>query len=87
MIFDPDLYTMRALVQQELVKGIRRFVVDLSGVPFIDSSGMGELISIYTSITRLQGSIVLAGPVPRVRALLERIRLTRIFTIVDQETV
>lgn len=84
MVFDPDLYMMRDIVHRELAKGIRRFVVDLSGVPSVDSSGLGELISIYTSITRLQGSIVLADPVPRVRGLLERIRLNEIFTIVDK---
>jgi len=83
MIFDPTLYAIRDIVQQEIAKGVRKFIVDLSDAPFVDSSGFGELISIYTSIARVQGSMVLVKPVERVRLLLERIRLTEIFTIAE----
>ena len=84
MIFYPDLFIMRKVVQEEIANGIRRFVVDLSDVPFMDSSGLGELISIYTSITRVEGSMVLTGISPRIRLLLDRIRVTEIFTIVEK---
>ena len=81
MIFDESLFRMRGHVQEALASGIRGFIVDMSEVPFVDSSGAGELITIYTSITKAQGLFAIVNPVERVRVLFERIRLTDIFKI------
>ena len=81
MTFDVSLFQMRGHVEQALSLGLRRFILDISEVPFVDSSAVGELITIYTSITRAQGSVVVVKPVERVRVLFERIRLTDLFRI------
>jgi anti-sigma B factor antagonist len=64
-----------------LEEGARRLVVDLSYVNFIDSSGLGALLSGYKNATQRGGSLILSGPQPRVRAMFELTRLNRVFEI------
>jgi anti-anti-sigma factor len=83
MVFDLSLFQLREHVRKALDAEIRRFAIDLSETPFIDSSACGELISVYTSITSAGGLLVIVKPSERVRMLLERIKLTRILSIVE----
>jgi anti-sigma B factor antagonist len=83
MLFDETLFLLRRHVRDALASGIRRFIFDISEVPFLDSSGCGELICVHTSIAREQGSLAIVNPQQRVRLLLDRIRLNRILEIVD----
>ncbi|GLI91022.1 STAS domain-containing protein [Methylocystis echinoides] len=64
-----------------LEEGARRLVVDLSSVTFIDSSGLGALLSGYKNATQRGGALILSGPQPRVRAMFELTRLNRVFEI------
>jgi anti-sigma B factor antagonist len=83
MVFDVSLFQMRGHVQEALGLGMRRFIIDISEVPFMDSSPIGELITIYTSVSRAQGSLIIVKPAERVRVLFDRIRLTGIFKFAD----
>ena len=65
-----------------LEKGGQQLVVDLSGVNFIDSSGLGALLSGYKSANLRSGSFILSGLKPRVQSMFELTRLHRVFTIV-----
>jgi anti-sigma B factor antagonist len=69
---------MLQLVEQ----GHRRLVVDMSEVSFIDSSGLGALVSALKALKTQgrNGDIRLAGVQQPVVALLEIIRLQRVFT-------
>jgi hypothetical protein len=62
MVHDGSLVRLREHVLYELQSGIRRFVVDISEVPHLDSSGCGEVISAHTSILRANGALALAPP-------------------------
>jgi len=64
-----------------LEEGGRRLVVDLADVSFIDSSGLGALLSGYKNATQRAGSFILSGLQPRVRAMFELTRLNRVFDI------
>ncbi|MGX2039261.1 STAS domain-containing protein [Methylocaldum sp. MU1018] len=64
-----------------LEDGHTRLVVDLSGVRFIDSSGLGALLSGYKNASLRSGSFVLAGLQPRVQSMFELTRLHRVFDI------
>lgn len=64
-----------------LEEGRRQLVVDLSALAFIDSSGLGALLSGYKNATQRGGTLVLCGPQPRVRAMFELTRLNRVFDI------
>jgi anti-sigma B factor antagonist len=64
-----------------LEDGHTRLVIDLSGVRFIDSSGLGALLSGYKNATLRSGSFILAGLQPRVQSMFELTRLHRVFDI------
>ena len=83
MIFDETLFLLRSYVRNALQSGVLRFVIDISDVPYLDSSGCGEMISTYISIAKANGSMALLNPAERVRILLTRIRLTEILKIFD----
>lgn len=63
-------------------QGNRQLVVDLHDVTFIDSSGLGALVSALKTLKRTNGSgdVRLARVQPPVVSLLEIIRLNRVFT-------
>jgi anti-anti-sigma factor len=62
------------------VNGLNRVVVDLKSVQFVDSSGIGALLNLYKRLPA--GSAVrLAGVQPAVQAVLELLRLHRVFEI------
>jgi len=58
-----------------------RLIVDLSGVGYIDSSGVGTMIEAKRRLERTGGRIVLAGLQARVRSVFEIARLDRYFKI------
>ncbi|MFN5744483.1 MAG: STAS domain-containing protein [Methylococcaceae bacterium] len=61
--------------------GGKHVIVDLSAVSFIDSSGLGALLSGYKNATLGSGSFVLACLQPRVMSMFELTRLHRVFEI------
>ena len=72
----------RSMLLSLIEQGNRHLVVDLNGVSFIDSSGLGALVSALKTIKRSSGSgdVRLARVQPPVESLLETIRLNRVFT-------
>jgi anti-sigma B factor antagonist len=57
--------------------------VDLSALTFLDSSGLGTLISLHKTLRSRNGTVRLLKPAPAVRQILELTRLHRVFEIVD----
>jgi anti-sigma B factor antagonist len=72
----------RSMLLSLVEQGHRHLVVDLKDVTFIDSSGLGALVSALKTIKRGSGSgdVRLARVQPPVVSLLEIIRLNRVFT-------
>lgn len=68
-------------LQKFLENGTKALAVDLSAVRFIDSSGLGALLSAYKNANLRQRSLVLVGLQPRVQSMFELTRLNRVFTI------
>lgn len=65
----------------ELVEdGHTRIVINLGGVPYMDSSGLGELVRCFTAAQRAGGRIKLANPS---RRLVDLLNLTKLSTILD----
>ena len=54
---------------------LKRVELDLGGVEFMDSSGVGALISSYRKLGAVPGSLRVLRPRPNVRSLLELLRL------------
>jgi anti-anti-sigma factor len=83
LVFDESLFTVRPKVRQFLESGVKAIVFDLSGVPYADSSGCGEMIGAYTTIRKADARVVFVGLTPRIRQLWERINLLEIFDIFE----
>ena len=72
---------LKDYLQRLLEGGPTSLVIDLSEVRFIDSSGLGALLSGYKNASLRQGSLALAGLQSRVRSMFELTRLHRVFDI------
>jgi anti-anti-sigma factor len=58
-----------------------RLVIDLAGVTYMDSSGIGTLVEIFRRVNAYGGRFILSGPTERVRSVFEITRLDRFFNI------
>ena len=58
-------------------------VFDLSGVPFVDSAGIGALIGAARRIRELGGTVVLCAPRPSIRRVFRVVGLGRVVTVVN----
>ncbi|MFO1417561.1 MAG: STAS domain-containing protein [Methylotetracoccus sp.] len=65
-----------------LETGVTILVVDLAAVRFIDSSGLGALLSGYKNANLRRARFVLAGLQSRVQSMFELTRLHQVFEIV-----
>jgi anti-sigma B factor antagonist len=82
---DVDL-TASPVLRQELkkVQGSRpqRLIVDLSQVPYMDSSGVATLVEAMKTANQNRTRLVLCGMQPKVRSIFEIARLDTVFAIV-----
>ena len=66
----------------ELFEGLKKnILVDLTDVRFIDSSGLGALVSGFKNASSHQGSLKLSSLQPQVKSMFELTRLHRVFEI------
>lgn len=75
----------RDCVRQAVNQGERRIVLNLAGVSYMDSSGLGQLVTVYTTVISTGGKLRLLSPGPRVRNLLAITKLDTVFTILENE--
>jgi anti-sigma B factor antagonist len=59
----------------------KNILIDLSEVRFIDSSGLGALVSGFKNAITNQGNLKLSGLQPQVKSMFELTRLHRVFEI------
>jgi len=71
--------TLRERLQEVLQAGPRRVVLDLSGVLYVDSSGVATFVEALRETRSQQGEMVLAGASERVRGVIEIARLDTLF--------
>lgn len=64
-------------------KGSKNFILDFTNCKFIDSTGLGVIVSIYKKCTELNGSLKLYSPRPEVLRILRLTRLDSIFEIIS----
>lgn len=60
-----------------------RVIVDLSAVPYIDSSVLGQLVYGHSQLKKMGGGLRLVGPSKRIRDLLSLTRLITVFEIFE----
>ena len=62
-----------------VIPGSKHLVLDLAEVEYIDSSGLGALVSVYLAAGRADCELEMVNPKPRVRDLLKITKLSTIF--------
>jgi anti-sigma B factor antagonist len=67
------------------MQGYRQILLNLGGVSYIDSNGLGELIASHTTVTRNGGQIKLLNLTTRVQDLLAICRLLTVFETYESE--
>ncbi len=73
--------TVRDLVS----KGQKRILLNLGDVTYIDSSGIGELVSAYTTVKNQGGELKLLNLTKKVHDLLQITKLYTVFDVKDDE--
>ncbi len=77
--------TLRDEIRDLATKGDKKILMNLSEVSYIDSSGIGELVSGFTTITNHGGQLKLLGLSKRVKDLLQITKLYTVFEVFDDE--
>jgi anti-sigma B factor antagonist len=74
---------LKELIQAAVERGERRILVDFSETGYIDSSGLGALVSVAKRVREAGGELRLSGLNEDLRALFELTKLDTLFAIAD----
>src|SRR6267378_3956453 len=77
--------TLRERMNEWLEEGHRAFVLNLANVPYVDSFGLGQLITIWTSIRNRGGQLILLRPTNHVQKLFHITKLDSVFNTSGEE--
>jgi anti-sigma B factor antagonist len=84
IIFGEESADLRDTVKM-VISQSKRVVLNLSGVTYIDSGGLGTLVALYTTARNNGGAIKLANLTQRVGDLLQVTKLVTIFDVYNSE--
>ena len=76
---------LRDLVSKLISEGNKKILLNLGNVNYIDSSGLGELMTAFTSMRSQGGELKLLNLTKRVRDLMQITKLYTVFDITDDE--
>jgi anti-sigma B factor antagonist len=63
----------------------RKLLLDLGGVPYVDSAGLGEIVRCHTTVTRQGGQLKLLNLTKRIQDLMTITKLSNVFDTYDSE--
>ena len=66
-------------------QGQKKLLLNLEGVPYIDSAGLGEIVRTYTTVSRQGGNLKLVNLTKRITDLLSITKLLTVFETFDSE--
>ena len=76
---------LRTAIRRLLEEGKKRILLNLGGVSYIDSSGIGELVSSYTAINKEAGQLKLLNLTQKIKDLLTITKLLTVFDVYENE--
>ncbi len=76
---------LRSAIRRLLEEGKKKILLNLAGVGYIDSSGIGELVSSYTAINNAGGQLKLLSLTQKLQDLLAITKLLTVFETYDDE--
>ena len=71
---------LRSAIRRLIEEGKKKILLNLGGVSYVDSSGIGELVSSHTTITREKGQLKMLGLGDKIKELLV---ITKLLTVFD----
>jgi anti-sigma B factor antagonist len=77
--------TVRDKINSLILQGYKKLILNLEGVPYIDSAGLGEIVRTYTTVSRQGGSLKLLNLTKRITDLLSITKLLTVFETYDSE--
>ncbi len=76
---------VRNAVRDTLKSNAKKIILNLADVNYIDSSGIGELVSSYTTVTNNGGSLKLLNLTKKIQELLAITKLLTVFQVYENE--
>jgi len=74
-----EIGALREAVTRLLQEGRKKVVLNLAGLQYLDSSGIGELAKVYVSVVKTGGQLRVIGLSPKVEEVLKITQLYRVF--------
>ena len=85
IILGPEIGQLRDAVRNLLAEGTKKIILNLAGVDYIDSSGVGELVSSFTTVRNSGGELKLLNLSQKVKDILYVTKLYTVFDIKEDE--
>ncbi len=76
---------LRDELRSLLAQGSKQIVLNMAGVSYVDSAGLGELVGAYTTATNQGGSVKMLNMQGKMKDLLQITKLHTIFSTFDNE--
>jgi anti-sigma B factor antagonist len=70
-------------LEQYLAQNVSRFLIDLTNLKHINSTGLGIFITLYTKVRNMDGELVICNPSDNIYNLLKITKLHTVFTFAD----
>jgi anti-sigma B factor antagonist len=77
--------TLRDAVREIMNRGSRQVLLNMGEIGYVDSSGVGELVSAYTTVRNAGGELKLLNLTSKVHHLLQTTKLYTIFDVREEE--
>ena len=87
IVLGEESAALRDLVGDLLSKGHKKILLNLADVTYIDSTGLGALVSAFTSVRKQGGELKLLNLTNKVEDLMQITKLYTVFDVMDDEAV
>ncbi len=85
IVLGEESSAVRDMVCDLLSKGHKQILLNLGGVEYIDSVGLGSLVGAFTSVRRQGGELKLVNVTPKVTDIMQLTKLYTVFEILNDE--
>jgi anti-sigma B factor antagonist len=85
IVLGDEIGDLRDAVRDLIARGKKKIILNLQGVDYIDSSGVGELVGSFTTVRNAGGELKLLNLTQKVHDVLHVTKLYTVFDIKDDE--
>lgn len=85
LVLGEDTALLRNTIRDLISRGKKNILLNLGEVPYIDSSGIGELMGAFTTVAREGGEVKLLHLTKKVQQVLQVVKLLTVFDVFDDK--